>query len=232
MHTFILHLFDYCNAVILLYFIVTNLVYMVLMLICLYTVTLHSKFSSRTAVAEYLDSPVTPPVALLVPAFNEQDAVISTVVSLMQLNYPEKEIIVIDDGSTDRTLPNLIEHFQLLPMDFIYRPTLACKSPDAFYYSHRYPELLVISKQNGGKSDALNCGINMSRSPYFCTVDADTVIERDALVRDMDRTLSDRGIHPHVHVRAPWVEFTECDVHRFRRILPPASRERDWCRWV
>jgi cellulose synthase/poly-beta-1,6-N-acetylglucosamine synthase-like glycosyltransferase len=185
MHTFILHLFDYCNAVILLYFIVTNFVYMVLMLICLYTVTLHSKFASRTAVAEYLDSPVTPPVALLVPAFNEQDAVISTVVSLMQLNYPEKEIIVIDDGSTDRTLPNLIEHFQLLPMDFIYRPTLGCKSPEAFYYSHRYPELLVISKQNGGKSDALNCGINMSRSPYFCTVDADTVIERDALVRLM-----------------------------------------------
>jgi cellulose synthase/poly-beta-1,6-N-acetylglucosamine synthase-like glycosyltransferase len=185
MHEFILHLFDYCNAVILLYFVVTNLMYMVLMLICLYTVSLHSKFASRTAVAEYLDSPVTPPVALLVPAFNEQDAIISTVVSLMQLNYPEKEIIVIDDGSTDRTMANLIEHFQLLPMDMIYRPTLKCKEPEAFYYSHRYPELLVISKQNGGKSDALNCGINMSRSPYFCTVDADTVIERDALVRLM-----------------------------------------------
>jgi cellulose synthase/poly-beta-1,6-N-acetylglucosamine synthase-like glycosyltransferase len=185
MHTFILHLFDYCNAIILLYFIVTNVVYMILMLICLYTVTLHSKFASRTAIAEYLDSPVTPPVALLVPAFNEQDAVVSTVISLMQLNYPEKEIIVIDDGSSDRTLSNLIEHFQLLPMDLIYRPTLQCKSPEAFYYSHRYPELLVISKQNGGKSDALNCGINMSRSPYFCTVDADTVIERDALVRLM-----------------------------------------------
>lgn len=185
MHAFILHLFDYCNAVILLYFVVTNLMYMVLMLICLYTVSLHSKFASRTAVAEYLDSPVTPPVALLVPAFNEQDAIISTVVSLMQLNYPEKEIIVIDDGSTDRTMANLIEHFQLLPMDMIYRPTLNCKEPEAFYYSHRYPELLVISKQNGGKSDALNCGINMSRSPYFCTVDADTVIERDALVRLM-----------------------------------------------
>ena len=185
MHTFILHLFDYCNAIILLYFIITNVMYMVLMLICLYTVTLHSKFASRTAVKEYLDSPATPPVALLVPAFNEQDAVISTVVSLMQLNYPEKEIIVIDDGSTDRTLANMIEHFQLLPMDLIYRPTLQCKSPETFYYSHRYPELLVISKPNGGKSDALNCGINMARSPYFCTVDADTIIERDALVRLM-----------------------------------------------
>lgn len=185
MHTFILHLFDYFNEVILLYFIATNLVYMILMLICLYTVTLHSKYAARTAVAEYLDSPVTPPVALLVPAFNEKDAIISTVVSLMQLNYPEKEIIVIDDGSTDRTLANLVEHFQLLPMDLIYRPSLPCKSPDAFYYSHRYPELLVISKRNGGKSDALNCGINMARSPYFCTVDADTVIEHDALVRLM-----------------------------------------------
>src|SRR4051812_25392261 len=156
MHTFILHLFDYFNEVILLYFIATNFVYMILMLICLYTVTLHSKFASRTAVAEYLDSPVTPPVALLVPAFNEKDAIISTVVSLMQLNYPEKEIIVIDDGSSDRTLANLVEHFELLPMDLIYRPVLPSNAPTSFYYSHRYPELLVISKKNGGKADALN----------------------------------------------------------------------------
>jgi cellulose synthase/poly-beta-1,6-N-acetylglucosamine synthase-like glycosyltransferase len=185
MHSFILHLFDYFNAVILLYFIATNFVYMVLMLICLYTVTLHSKFASRTAIAEYLDSPVTPPVALLVPAYNEKDAIINTVISLMQLNYPEKEIIVIDDGSSDRTLANLVEHFELMPMDLIYRPVLPCEAPNAFYYSHRYPELLVVSKPNGGKADALNCGINMARSPYFCTVDADTVIERDALVRLM-----------------------------------------------
>lgn len=185
MHTAIIHLFDYFNAVVLLYFIATNCVYMVLMLICLYTVTLHSKFAARTAVAEYLDSPVTPPVALLVPAYNEEDAIIGTVVSLMRLNYPEKEIIVIDDGSSDRTLLNMIEHFQLLPMDLIYRATLPCKAPGTFYYSHRYPDLLVISKPNGGKADALNCGINMARSPYFCTVDADTVIERDALVRLM-----------------------------------------------
>jgi len=185
MHTALLHLFDYFNAVILLYFVATNCVYMVLMLICLYTVTLHSRYSARTAVAEYLDSPVTPPVALLVPAYNEQDAIVPTIVSLMKLNYPEKEIIVIDDGSTDRTLLNVIEQFQLLPMDLIYRQNLPCNGPEAFYYSPKYPELLVISKRNGGKADALNCGINMSRSPYFCTVDADTVIERDALVRLM-----------------------------------------------
>ncbi len=185
MHTALLHLFDYFNTIVLLYFIVTNLVYMVLMLICLYTVTLHSKFAARTAVAEYLDSPVTPPVALLVPAYNEEHAVVGTVVSLMQLNYPEKEIIVIDDGSTDRTLANLIEHFQLLPMDLIYRPSIPSIAPDVFYHSPKHPELLVISKRNGGKADALNCGINMARSPYFCTVDADTLIERDALVRLM-----------------------------------------------
>ncbi len=185
MHSGLLHLFDYANTIILIYFITTNAVYTFLMALSLYAVSLHAKFAARTGYTDLLDSPVTPPVSLIIPAFNEQQGIVQTVLSLLELNYPEKEIIVVDDGSTDETLNQLIERFQLLKMDLIYRPVVKTKAPLAFYYNPDRPELLVISKENGGKSDALNVGLNMARSPYFCTVDADTIIERDALLRLM-----------------------------------------------
>lgn len=185
MQNALLRLFDYVNAIILVYFVVANTVYTFLMGLSLYSVSLHAKFAARTGYTDLLDSPVTPPVSLIIPAFNEEQGIVQTVLSLLELNYPEKEVIVVDDGSKDDTLNRLIERFQLLKMDLIYRPVLKTKAPTAFYYNPERPELLVISKPNGGKSDALNVGINMARSPYFCTVDADTIIERDALLRLM-----------------------------------------------
>lgn len=184
MHSnFILHLFDYVNAVILVYFVLANAMYTVLMVISLYAVSIHSKFAASTSYEDIMDSPVTPPVALLVPSFNEQEVIVATVEALMDLRYPEKEVIVIDDGSTDQSLDRLIARFGLKRMDLIYRPVLQASTPYAFFHNPEIPELLVIAKPNGGKSDALNVGINMSRSPYFCTVDADSIVERDALLR-------------------------------------------------
>ncbi len=185
MHSAWLHFFDYVNTIILIYFITANAIYTVLMVISLYTVSLHSKFASKIGYGDLVDSPVTPPVALLVPAFNEQDAIVQTVESLLVLNYPEKEIIVIDDGSTDETALRVIRHFGLQKMDLVYREALPGKPPFAFYHNAKVPELMLVCKENGGKPDALNVGINVARSPYFCTVDADSIIEKDALLRLM-----------------------------------------------
>src|SRR5438128_11023960 len=162
MHNTWIHFFDYVNTVILLYFLAANSVYTFLMVISLYTVSLHSKFAARVGYGELADSPVTPPVALIVPAHNEQDAVVTTVSSLLDLNYPEKEIVVVDDGSTDDTALRLIEHFQLQRMDLVYREAVPAKKPFAFYHNPEVPELLLLSKENGGKADALNVGISMS----------------------------------------------------------------------
>jgi len=183
MHDFLLKAFDYANAVILMYFVAANSVYTLLMFLSLYTVTIHARFAGHYGHEEIANSPVSPPVALIVPAFNEEGGIVQTVMSLLDLNYPEKEIIVIDDGSTDNTLRNLIAAFGLMPMSFVYRPQLPAKPPMAFYHNRQYPQLTVVSKENGGKPDAVNLGINMARSPYFCTVDADSIIERDALLR-------------------------------------------------
>ena len=101
------------------------------------------------------------------------------------MEYPEKEIIVVDDGSTDRTLANLIAKFGLQRMDFIYRESMPSKQPWGFFLNPQIPNLLVLAKANGGKADSLNTGLNMCRTPFFCTVDADSVVERKALLRLM-----------------------------------------------
>ncbi len=183
MREIVIYVLDYANAVFLLYFFVTNVTYTVLMCISLYSVSLHAKFASQRTYLDLADSPVTPPVALLVPAYNEEKGIVQTVQSLLSLHYPEKEIIVIDDGSSDGTREQLVSHFALQPMELIYRAAVPTPRPLAFYHNPQIPELYLIQTAHGGKSKALNIGINFARSPYFCTVDADSIIERDALLR-------------------------------------------------
>lgn len=129
------------------------------------------------------ESTMTPPVSILVPAYNEESTVVENVRSLLTLDYPSHEIIVINDGSIDDTLKRLIEGFNLEPVDLIYRPIIKTHPVKGFYINPKISNLIVISKENSGKADSLNVGINMAKSPYFCCVDADTVLEKDALLR-------------------------------------------------
>ena len=123
------------------------------------------------------------PIALLVPAYNEAAGIVDSVRSLLALHYPDIEVIVINDGSRDGTLATLIEAFALEPVDRAYDLQVPHKPIRALYRSAENPSLLVIDKENGGKSDALNAGINVARAPLFCAVDADSILEPDALLR-------------------------------------------------
>jgi len=185
MRSLLVHFFDYVNAVVLVYFIVSAAVYTTLMFISLYTVTLHSRIARRLGYGNLGDSPVTPPVTLIIPAYNEEDAIVQTASAMLELNYPEKEVIVVDDGSTDHTAMRMVQHFKLQRVERVYREFIPAQRPLVFYLNPEIPGLLLVSKENGGKSDALNVGINIARSPYFCTVDADSIIEKDALLRLM-----------------------------------------------
>jgi cellulose synthase/poly-beta-1,6-N-acetylglucosamine synthase-like glycosyltransferase len=132
--------------------------------------TLHNRYSN-------LELPVT----LLIPAYNEAATVAATVRSLLQLNYARFEIIVINDGSTDQTLAVLEEAFDLQPFPEVIRKQLPTKRVRGVYRSPAHPELKVIDKENGGKADALNAGINAAQYPLFCALDADGVLRPDSL---------------------------------------------------
>ena len=116
-------------------------------------------------------------------AMGEEATIIDNVNSLLELSYPEFEIIVVNDGSKDSTLLKMIEHFKLRKIDAEINIQVECNKINGVYGSFEIPHLVVVDKKNGGKSDALNAGINVSRYPLFCGIDADCIIEKDALLR-------------------------------------------------
>lgn len=130
-----------------------------------------------------LRSPLTPPVSVLAPAFNEEANVVENVRSLLMLDYPLFEVILINDGSKDRTLGRLVDAFDLRRSARCFEQALRSKPIRGIYESATYPNLVVVDKVNGGKADALNTGLNLSLYPLFCAIDADSILEPDALLR-------------------------------------------------
>ena len=128
-------------------------------------------------------SGLEPAISVLMPAFNEQATIVASVRSMLQLAYADFEVIVINDGSRDATLSVLVEAFALAPFPETFADRLPSQPIRAIYRSARHPSLRVIDKDNGGKADSLNAGINFARSPLFCGVDADSVLQRDSLQR-------------------------------------------------
>lgn len=123
------------------------------------------------------------PISVLVPAFNEEAAIVGCIKAMLNLTYANYEIIVINDGSTDSTLNTVIGSFGLHKITYPVRERLAVKKVRGVYYSPDVPRLLLIDKEAGGKSDALNAGINFSRCPYFISIDTKTILEEEALPR-------------------------------------------------
>jgi cellulose synthase/poly-beta-1,6-N-acetylglucosamine synthase-like glycosyltransferase len=132
---------------------------------------------------EVYASPFTPPVSIILPAYNEQAGVVASVHSLLDLRYPRHEVIVVNDGSTDATVDRLREAFDLVPVREALRTRIATAPVRGAYVSRVHPNLWLLDKDNGGKADALNAGINASAHPYVCCIDADAVLEQDALLR-------------------------------------------------
>jgi cellulose synthase/poly-beta-1,6-N-acetylglucosamine synthase-like glycosyltransferase len=125
----------------------------------------------------------SPPITIIAPAYNEQTGIVDATRAFLQLEYPNLRVIVVNDGSKDRTLELLKLRFGLRPIDMVYQRALATKPVRTIYQSTVDDRLLVVDKENGGKADALNVGLNVSRTPLVCCVDSDTLIDRRSLLR-------------------------------------------------
>lgn len=129
-----------------------------------------------------------PYISILVPAYNEQATIISSIEALLDNEYPEFEIVIINDGSNDNTIELLKSHFQLelvenTELGIAFSNSLKHKEIKAIYRSKTSHILSVIDKENGGKADALNAGVNLARGEYVCIIDADSILDKDALLR-------------------------------------------------
>ena len=132
------------------------------------------------------ESDYTKPLTMVVPAFNEEVTIVDSVTNLVHCDYPRFEVVVVNDGSSDHTLDVLKEAFRLRRTDLPYRDAIGTARVRAMYQStiklpKNVSQLIVIDKDNAGKADALNAGINASTAPYFVSLDADSILDQRAL---------------------------------------------------
>jgi len=165
------------------YSITINCIYLLLLIMSFYQVNRQFKKWNMKPQTMLFKNRMLPSISIIAPAFNEELTIIENVNSLLNLEYPEYELIVVNDGSNDSTLDTLITYFDLKRVDITYESKLMTKQVLGIYLNPSIPKLAVVDKMNGGKADSLNAGINYSKKEYFCGIDADSVLERDALLK-------------------------------------------------
>jgi cellulose synthase/poly-beta-1,6-N-acetylglucosamine synthase-like glycosyltransferase len=143
-------------------------------------------------VSEMLSSYTSPPVTIVIPAYNEAAGIVASVRSMSIVGYPRFEIVVINDGSSDETLEELVEAFNLEKVRVPYRADIPTAPVRAIYRGRGTVDITVIDKENGGRADALNAGINAARYPYALCTDADVILDANCLVGAMRRVVEDR----------------------------------------
>lgn len=176
------------------YFAILNLLYALFALFGLRMVARYARELSEVALKDLLEREAYLPISILVPTYNEEKTIVSSVRSFLALHYPEFEVIVVCDGPKDRTLEVLKEAFALVEVEMPYRRRLGTKPVRKVLRSLKHPNLLVVDKENGGKADALNAGLNLARYPLFAGVDADSLLDAQALLRASRLFLEDEGV--------------------------------------
>lgn len=171
------------NVAILVYFLVINLVSSALLLSAAVDLWIHVRQVRGESRWRVLGSDVAPRVTVLSPAYNEAATIVANLEACLGLQYANVEVIVTNDGSTDETFEIVREHFALEPIHPIFDRRIATAPIRAIYRSARQPALLLIDKENGGRADALNAGLDLASGDLVCAIDADTLIEPDALQR-------------------------------------------------
>lgn len=177
-------LLQWSNEGLFAYYVAANVFYLALLIAAVIAAARHRMRMASLRIETLDRSPLTPPVSVLVPAHNEAETIIESVRALLRLEYPELEILVINDGSTDDTLERLHAAYALRQASLLYVQRVPAAPVRRIYVSEMDERLIVVDKFAGGnKADAINAGLNAASSPYVAVIDADSVLEHDALLR-------------------------------------------------
>lgn len=178
------------------YAMAVNLIYLVLLLFSYISVLRQERLWNIKDMSLLFKKRMLPSISIIAPAYNEERTIIESANSLLNLKYPEYELIIVNDGSKDQTLNTLINYYDLKRVDYLYDSRLSTKAVRGIYLNRSRPQLIVVDKINGGKADSLNVGINIANKEYVCGIDADSLLEDDALIKLASLTLDEETETP------------------------------------
>ena len=165
-----------------------------------------------------------PGISVVTPAYNEDLIIIDSAHSLLNLQYPNFEVIIVNDGSTDNTLETLIEEFDLQIVPFPYIDKVRCQPVRNIYKSTNptYSNLTIVDKENGGtKADAMNAGLNIAKYDYFINTDIDGLLDPNTLAKMIVPVLDSDVPVIAVGATLRMVNSCEVDNGRITRVRPP-----------
>ena len=189
----IIHLLDLINSF---YLVYAFLLFLIYFLTAVLSVSGLKSYISKNKYVDYksmLSFHKLPSVSIIAPAYNEEETIVENIKCLLAVQYQNFEIIVVNDGSKDNSLSKIVEYFDLIKVEKAYESNLVCAQIRGIYTSTNpaYSHLMIIDKDNGGKADALNAGINVSQKDLFLALDVDCIIEPDALLKMVKPFLDD-----------------------------------------
>lgn len=167
------------------HFVIVNLIYLSLVLVGALANRRRARRVGNAGLDRVARSPLTIPVSVIIPAHNEEDGVVAAVQSVLRSTFPEFEVIVVDDGSSDATLTRLRDAFELRVVERFQPRPLVTEKVHRVFRSDTHRNFWVVEKEQGGKADACNAGINLARYRYVLITDADCVFHSEALLRTM-----------------------------------------------
>lgn len=166
----------------------------ILLIITIISLVLNWKNDRKKKYKNEIKKDFDMPVSIILPVYNEEKNMIEILDSLLHLDYKLYEIIIIDDGSKDKTVEKIVKHYGLKRIEKVVRKKIETEPVNSYYEKNGDIKMIVVKKEHGGVADALNVGVNIARYPYLLTVSSKVKVKPDILTELMKPIIEKKNI--------------------------------------